>query len=109
MASLTWEEVEAMDIAVPDEATKRPNKRQTLVRISGIANAFEASLLSGALDDEGIAHAIEEHVETAHAALFTLSRSWGSVVVPSEFGQRALDILQEIRDEFSQTETDEEE
>ena len=109
MATLTWEEIDSMGITIPDESTKKPKNRKKLVRISGIANAFEASLFSGALDNEGIVHFVEEHVETAHAALFTLSRSWGSVIVPVESGQRALSILQEIRDEVVQTETDEEE
>ena len=108
MASLTWEEVEAMDITVPDESTRKPDKRQKLVRISGIANAFEASILSGALEDEGIVHFIEEHVETAHAALFTLSRSWGSVVVPAVSGERTLAILEEIRSEVVTSHSEEE-
>jgi len=108
MATLTWEEIGTMDLAVPDESTKKPQQQKNLVRISGIANAFEASILSGALEDEGIVHVIEEHVETAHAALFTLARSWGSVVVPAECGERTLAILEEIRNEVAKSNTEEE-
>ena len=102
MSAITWEEVpERTDTAVHSPSRGAHGKPGKMARISGIANSFEATLLSGALDAEKIPHYFEEHRETAHASLFELTRAWGSVLVPLPLANKVISILEEIREVYS--------
>ena len=107
MATLTWDEIDGLDVWEAADGTS-PARERKMVRISGLANAFEATVLSGVLEDEGILHVIEPHRETAHGPLFLLARSWGSVLVPFESGERTLQILTELRESFKQSDDEDE-
>lgn len=101
MSSITWDEVGEVSVegvTAPGSLYQKPGK---MARISGIANAFEATLFSGALDDEKIPHWIEENRETAHGNLFELTRSWGSLLVPLDLANKAVSILEEIREVYA--------
>lgn len=100
MSTLTWDEIDGVDLWGQAGEATAPAKDRKMVRISGLANPFEATVLSGVLEDEGILHVIEPHHETAHGPLFLLARSWGSVLVPFEAGERTLQILMELRESF---------
>ena len=80
---------------------------EPLIRIPGIANPFEASMLEESLRSAQIPFAMEPHHETAHSGIFVPSRSWGSVVVPERHAEETLLLLQEIRETFTENENTE--
>ena len=100
MATVTWDKWTDALPGIEIEEADGGHTEEKLVRIDGLSNAFEASILSETLKEESIPHSIEPHADTAYGNLFQLTRSWGSVVVPARDGERTLSLLLEIRESF---------
>lgn len=100
MTTLSWEEWASALPGIEIQENEEDSEEK-LVRISGLANPFEAAILSRALQDEHIPHSIERHEDTAYGSLFEITRSWGSVVLHAGDAEHALSILLEIRTHFT--------
>lgn len=67
----------------------------TLVKVHVAEDHFEAEILMGALQVEGITCVCTSHEEIAYDGLFVLQRGWGSILVSAEQAPRARQIIEE--------------
>jgi hypothetical protein len=66
-------------------------------KIANIGNEIEALRLRGELEDRGIPHAIYSNYDLAYDGLFQFSSGWGRVEAPLQRRDEILEILDAIR------------
>lgn len=71
-------------------------RRVKTIRID-LENGFEADQFAAVLETEQIPHTIINHHSLAYDGLFQMTRGWGHMEVPAEFGDRALELLRVYR------------
>lgn len=81
-------------------------ERMEFNKIRTLENAFQADVLTQALEDEGIRFMIIEHRETAYDDLFIPMRGWGELRVHPEDKERAEKIVGEVLKQISEGEDD---
>jgi len=62
-----------------------------------LENEFEADQFAALLEAEQIPHTIINHHSLAYDGLFQMTRGWGHMEVPAEFGALALELLRVYR------------
>ena len=83
--------------AEADELTRGPLATGPLARICTVENRFEADLLRGALEAEGIPALVESYADIAMDGLFQLTRGWGGLIVREVDAERAAALVDELR------------
>ncbi len=72
-----------------------PGEQQALVQVHVVEDHFEAEILLGALQLEGIPCTCRTHEEIAYDGLFVLQRGWGAILVEAQYARRAKEIIEE--------------
>ncbi len=63
------------------------------VPIHTLSDRFEADLLMGALQQEGIPAMLRSFEETAYAGIFTPQKGWGKIFASREYADRAREVI----------------
>ena len=80
-----------------EELALGPLAAGPLARVCVADNPFEAELLRGALEAEGIPTLVECYREIAYDGLFQAARGWGGLVVREADAERAAALIDELR------------
>lgn len=67
----------------------------SLVKVYVVEDHFQAEILMGALQLEGIECVCKTHEEIAYNGLFVLQRGWGEILVSEDQVHRAIQIIEE--------------
>lgn len=86
------------DSSLLDGLLESPLKGAELGRIDGIENEFEAEMMRDALDKEGIPCLVQSYRETPFSGIFLAQKSWGSIILRMDDAERALEILNRVRE-----------
>ena len=62
------------------------------VKILVFSNEFEATLLGGLLDENGIPHIIRSYHDSAYDGLWQTKTSWGHIEAPEEYRNEILEL-----------------
>jgi hypothetical protein len=62
------------------------------VKILVFNNEFEAKLLDGLLNENGIPHLIRSYHDSAYDGLWQTKTSWGHIEAPEEYRNEILDL-----------------
>jgi hypothetical protein len=66
-------------------------------RIAVLRNEVEAQLLAGELAELDIPHLMKSYYDGAFDGVYQFSRGWGHIEAPSEFKDKILEILSDLR------------
>lgn len=66
-------------------------------RIAVLRNEIEAQLLDGELAELDIPHLIRSYYDGAFDGVYQFSKGWGHIEAPSEFKDKILEVLADIR------------
>ena len=66
-------------------------------RIAVLRNEIEAQLLDGELAELDIPHLMKSYYDGAFDGVYQFSKGWGHVEAPSEFREKILEILSDLR------------
>jgi hypothetical protein len=66
-------------------------------KVATIGNEIEAMCLKGELEDRGIPHGMQSYHDSAYDGLFQFTFGWGHVEAPRERRDEILEILDAIR------------
>jgi hypothetical protein len=75
-------------------------RESSLVSVHKLANRFEADLLVGALEQEGIQAVVRCFEETPYDGLFIPQRGWGLIMVTEDMAERAREIINPLARDF---------
>jgi len=99
--TMTMDELVALGRVEPDEEWEQLagayGRDEPLARVCVVDDGFEADLLRGALQAEGIPCLVENYREIALDGLFQLTRGWGALIVPLPLFERAQLVVAEVR------------
>lgn len=99
--TLTLDELVALGRVEVDEEWEQlagaELRADPLARVCVVDDGFEADLLRGALQSEGIPCLVENYREIALDGLFQLTRGWGALIVPLAHFERAQALVAEVR------------
>jgi hypothetical protein len=62
------------------------------VKILVFSNEFEAKLLDGLLNENGIPHIIRSYHDSAYDGLWQTKTSWGHIEAPEEFRDEIMEL-----------------
>jgi len=66
-------------------------------RIAVLRNEIEAQLLDGELAELDIPHLMKSYYDGAFDGVYQFSKGWGHIEAPSEFRDKILEILSDLR------------
>ena len=66
------------------------------VKILVFSNEFEATLLGGLLDENGISHIIRSYHDSAYDGLWQTKTSWGHIEAPEEYRDEILQTYNQM-------------
>ena len=66
-------------------------------RIAVLRNEIEAQLLDGELAELDIPHLMKSYYDGAFDGIYQFSKGWGHIEAPSEFKDKILEILADLR------------
>lgn len=66
-------------------------------KIAVLEDQFEAQLLSSILTERDIPHSLRSYHDTAYDGLFQAVKGWGSLYAPESYKKEISEILDEIR------------
>lgn len=75
-------------------------------RIAVLRNEIEAQLLAGELAELDIPHLMKSYYDGAFDGVYQFSKGWGHIEAPSEFKDKILEVLADIRQGSSNIEDD---
>jgi len=71
-----------------------------LVKIFTLKNRFEADLIKGELEKEGIPVLIRDFTDTAYDGIYLPQKGWGEVRVPEKEKERAKEVIAALEKAF---------
>jgi hypothetical protein len=80
--------------------------KNRIERIAVLRNEVEARLLDAELAEDNIPHVIKSYYDAAFDGVYQFSKGWGHVEAPSEYRDRVLEILANMRQGSSDMEDD---
>ncbi len=78
------------------------DQKGSFEKIHTAPNRFEADIIVGALQDEGIPVHLRVHEEIAYDGIFIPQMGWGSILVPEEMVERAREIVSSLKRSFGE-------
>lgn len=78
---------------------------KSLVKVFTLKNRFEADLIKGELEREGIPVLIRDFKDTAYDGIYIPQKGWGEVRVPEKEEGRAKEIIGALEKAFEEEET----
>jgi hypothetical protein len=66
-------------------------------RIAVLRNEIEAQLLAGELAELDIPHLMKSYYDGAFDGVYQFSKGWGHIEAPSEFRDKILEVLADLR------------
>ncbi len=75
--------------------------QKDFIKIDILENEIEAQLVSGILEEQGIAYRIDTFHDTAYDGLFVAQKGWGALYAPLEKQGIIVEILAQIRNPSS--------
>jgi hypothetical protein len=78
---------------------------KSLVKVFTLKNRFEADLIKGELEREGIPVLIRDFKDTAYDGIYIPQKGWGEVRVPEKEKGRAKEIIDALEKAFEEGET----
>ena len=74
--------------------------------IAVLDNEVEAQLLDAELTERGIPHLLRSYYDSAYNGIFQFSQGWGHVEAPSKYKDEILQILNSMRQDSLDSESD---
>ena len=76
------------------------------VVVATVETAIEAAIAEGALKEAGIPAMVRSFHDSAYNGLFTFHKGYGRVLVPSEYADRAAEIVRAALEESESVDED---
>jgi hypothetical protein len=85
-----------------EEEDKFHEDTKCLVKVFTLENRFEADLIKGELEREGIPVLIRSFTDTAYDGIYIPQKGWGEVRVPEKQEERAKEIIATLEKSFEE-------
>ncbi|HET7839640.1 MAG TPA: hypothetical protein VFL04_07765 [Rectinemataceae bacterium] len=67
------------------------------MRIAGLNDLIEATLIDSMLGEQGIPHLVVSHSDAAYDGVFTVTRGWGHLEAAEEDRAAVLELLSALK------------
>ena len=77
---------------------KQAEDNDVFIKVKNVENRFEADIIMGVLENEGIPVMVRSFHDTSFDGIFESQKGWGVILVPEEQKEKAVLIIDELKE-----------